>query len=483
MRRDPDMSASAPPVATTATHRRVPFEHPHAVRVITTVLLGTFAVLLVVNVPALKRAVIEHWGGLLFWVALAVIVNMFPVRAIGPQLALDMPILMAVALLYLPPVAGATAFVAALDVREFKGEVSLGRALFNRSQVAMSVVVASVVFRATGGDLSQWPHAVLAAGAALAMSYVTNVVLVSTYTSLRQGRPWLGSVRGLTIGRSGRFLAVYLGSGALSLVLARLFAEIGPWPVVLLVAPILIARQTLVRERELERIAKVLHDRERLLERLSDSIVEERRDERLRLAADLHDDLLQTLTHTWMFSTLLKKEFESREEASPDLERVTEGSKASLDTLRQIVRSLQASAVGRDGLVPSLDALVRDLRLASGMNIRFGPPRDGDIPPDLQLAVYQLARESLLNAVRHSRADTVEVSLSVGDGVATMEVTDDGEGFDPLTVDASEHFGIGLMRERARMAGGTLEVSTSSGTGTSVRARLPIGEPTSIGKG
>ncbi|HEX2030930.1 MAG TPA: sensor histidine kinase, partial [Actinomycetota bacterium] len=449
---------------------------PYAVRGIRLLLLGTLGGFLLLHAPELQRTLVEDWRALLFWVALAVIVNMFPVPAIGGQLALDMPILMAVAFLYQPPVAAALAFIAALDVREFKGEVSVGRALFNRSQVALSVLVASLIFGATDGDVHRWPYAVAAAGAALMGSYVTNVALVSTYTSLRQGTSWLRSMQGLTIGRSGRFLAVYLGSGAISLVVARLFIDIGPWPVALLIAPILIARQTLVRERELEKLANALRDRERLLERLSDRIVDERRDERLRLAADLHDDLLQTLTHTWMFSTLLPKEFGANSKSKQDLEHVVEGSKASLETLRNIIRSLQASAVGRDGLVPSLDALVRDLRLTSGMNVRFRPPPGPEIPSNLQLVVYQLAREALLNAVRHSRAGKIEVSLSVERGLTAMEVSDDGEGFDPAAIDASEHFGIGLMRERARMAGGTLEIASLKGQGTIVRTRLPISE-------
>jgi signal transduction histidine kinase len=92
------------------------------------------------------------------------------------------------------------------------------------------------------------------------------------------------------------------------------------------------------------------------------------------------------------------------------------------------------------------------------------------------LLAYQLAREAISNAAQHSNATTIVVALDQEEDSIRLRITDNGRGFNPLTVDSSRHFGLQLMRERAELAGGVLLVDSRPGEGTTVLARLPIEE-------
>jgi signal transduction histidine kinase len=88
-----------------------------------------------------------------------------------------------------------------------------------------------------------------------------------------------------------------------------------------------------------------------------------------------------------------------------------------------------------------------------------------------ELAIYQIAKEALANALRHSQARNIDVSLTQEDAI-TVSVADDGVGFDPLVARAS-HYGLQIMRDRAKTIGGTLFVDSLPGGGCRVTLSLP----------
>jgi signal transduction histidine kinase len=93
--------------------------------------------------------------------------------------------------------------------------------------------------------------------------------------------------------------------------------------------------------------------------------------------------------------------------------------------------------------------------------------------PLIQLLAYQVAREALRNALRHSKASEVIIAVVEQDGDLRVTVEDDGIGFDPQSVDQKTHFGLALMRERIEIAGGVIYVDSRIGDGTRIIARLP----------
>jgi signal transduction histidine kinase len=417
------------------------------------------------------------WKSLLLWVILIVLVNLFPVWLGDITFTLDMPLLLALALLYPPVVATFTALVGSLDIRELRGGVAPFRAVFNRAQVALGVLAAAWVFRSISSGLEPWTIAVFATLVAIAVSYLVNVFLVSTYTHLRQHIPIWGVVQSLTRGRLVEFAATYAGYCGLAIVLAYLFRDVGGWSVVLFLIPTIVAQQMLVRGQRLQAATEQLKGRERLLERSFERIVDERRDERVRIAGELHDEVLGTLTKILMQAKGAKRlRYESRAQDA-ELGEVVAEAERSVSSLRDIISDLQKSPLGRGGLLRTLRGLIQDLRLDWNARIHFRSQVATNLQPETQVLAYQVAREALMNALKHSEASQIWVNLSEVNGELVLDVIDNGTGFEQSEVDTSLHFGLGLMKERIRLASGTLSLESTLGRGTHIRAKLPVGPP------
>src|SRR5919106_700140 len=216
--------------------------------------------------------------------------------------------ILAAAALYAPAVVAAMALVSEVDVREVGRRVSIPRAIYNRTQITISAFAASTVFHAVGGLEQEWPMALAAMGLAWGTFYILNAAFVTSVVSIREGRPLREVIHYLPLGRPAEYLLTYLGYGIFALVLARLFLEVGPWAVVLFLGPLFVAHGALVRAERLQALTKHLQGRERLLELLSQRMTEERRDERLRIASDLHDEVLQDVTRIWMQSRFAREQ-------------------------------------------------------------------------------------------------------------------------------------------------------------------------------
>jgi signal transduction histidine kinase len=415
-------------------------------------------------------------GELVLWTGLLLTMNLVPFNDEQRSFSLDTPILVTIALLYPPGVAAAIAFVGSMDLREIQRRVSLPRAIFNRTQIALGVLSASFGYRIVAGEeLDPWTWATLGTAVALVSFHLVNVVTVGIHTALRTHGNLHDAFAVLTVGPFRPFLATYFGYGVLGLVLAHLAVKVGLWSVALFLIPLFVARQMLVRGVALVRLTDELRRRERLLERLFDRIVEERRDERLRIATGLHDEVLQSLIRVQQVASFVRNELTDRQLPSQDADELVALTRQTIDDLRDVLQDLQRSPVGRGGLVPSLRALAGDLQIDWRTRVIIRADRNLDIPPEPQIVAYQIAREALINALKHAGASSVEVRVHRFDGELGVAIQDNGRGFDPGLVYESEGFGLGLMRARAQLAGGEFEVKSSQGTGTTISIRLPIG--------
>jgi two-component system, NarL family, sensor histidine kinase DegS len=474
-----------PSATTTALSARLPSREPSQVVILATLgVIGTAAILLP-NVPQLVDAVASRGPELLLWSMLIIVVNLFfHFENQSLQFTLDVPLVLAASALYAPAVVAALALVSEVDVREVGRRVSIARAIFNRTQITISAFAASSVFHAVGGLNEEWPVALGAMGLAFATFYVLNATFVLMLVSMREGGRLHEHVHALALGRPIEYLLTYLGYGIFALVLARLFREVGPWSVVLFLAPLFVAHGALVRAERLQIVTGALRERERLLELLSQRMAEERRDERLRIASDLHDEVLQDVTRIWMQSRFARAQCTETGPLSNDLDQLVSDSEGALASLRIVVSDLKRSPLGRGGLVQTTEQLVRDLRLDWGRRIEFRPPEYdlSGVSADLQLVAYQVVREGLINALKHSGAGAIEVSLAKTDSDLIVIVKDDGVGFDPDSVDRSSHFGLGLVRERVRMVGGQLGILSGKDSGSELRVSLPAQGPSRPGQ-
>jgi signal transduction histidine kinase len=400
----------------------------------------------------------------------------------GQALGLDMPVLLSVGYLFGPVVAGATAFVAYVDARELRGEIPLVRALFNRAQTSLSVMAATAVFGVvvSGGD--GWPIAVVAAFLAVGTDCLVNYGTVVAVLCLHERiTPWEGLSR-LYFGFLPEFALTYASFGLLSLMLAEIYKSVGAWSLAVFVIPVLLARQAFAGHKRLASAARRLDTQAEALRDVAASVADERREERLSLAAGLHDEVLPPLFKVHLMGQVLRQDLASGrllalEEDLPALLGATENAS---DSMRELIRSLRKSPLGTGGLPDTLRLLVRYLERESTARISLSCERIGGTPL-IQLLAYQVAREAIRNALRHARASKITVHVVDMEGNLRITVEDDGIGFEPDSVDQQVHFGLALMRERIEIAGGVLFVDSRLGGGTRIIARLPSNHEQSKG--
>ena len=413
---------------------------------------------------------------LFLWAITIAAVEVLPVPAWhGLQVSVGFPLLMVVAFVYAPPAAAITAFAGASDPREFKGEVSLLRAMFNRSQVALSVLAASAVFHGLA-DLdksSTWilvPTALLAA----VVDYVINSGVVTLAVSLNTGMSPTRVIRDLRVGRLSEFLVSYLGLAFFGLFLAKFYRTLGFWTVPVFVIPLLLARQMFFRSKALEEAHRELQDREQLLRALSNRMAEERQDERLQIAAFLHDDLAQHLFRLSIQVDVARRHLAAGklDETELSLEEIKETKNRTSDRIRALIRDLHHSPLGRAGLAEALHSFIAET--ARDSDVRVHTDIDElPLPPPIALLLYHIAREGVMNALKHAQAQNVWVTVKPVDDEVKLVLRDDGIGFDTADSAPEGHYGLTMMRERALVAGGTIEMRSAPGQGTTITVQIP----------
>lgn len=441
------------------------------------VIIPTFALGLIL--VARDPEAFKHWPELIFWAVLIGLVELLPVPAWrGLTISVGFPLLMVVAFLYDPAAAGAVAFVGASDPREFRGEVSFLRALFNRCQVALSVLAASAVFhgltdfnRDTDAD-SDLLLLVAAATASL-VDYVVNSGLVTIFVSLRTGVPVRQVMRELRIGRLSEFLISYLGLGLVGLSLAVLF-KMSYWSVPAILAPLLFARQVFFRTLALQEAHKELQEREQVLRQLSNAMAEERADERLQIAGYLHDDLAQVLFRLSIQVDVARKLLEKGQidNVGEQLEKIRESKQETSDRIRALIRDLHRSPLGAKGLAEALESFTDEVGRDS--SIRFHRDvEDIQLPAAVALLVYHIAREGVMNALKHAQPRDVWIAVREEGEDIVLSLRDNGVGFDTTAPGPEGHFGMAMMRERAQVGGGRFDVESAPGEGATITVRFP----------
>jgi signal transduction histidine kinase len=226
----------------------------------------------------------------------------------------------------------------------------------------------------------------------------------------------------------------------------------------------------------LEQMRKALAQDE-LLGRLLRKVIAAQEEERKRLARELHDETLQQLTALGMQLDLIGG---SQKPAEPP-GRLAEARNLvgqMVDDLHRVIYDLRPSILDDLGLLPAIHWYAE--RLSSrGVAVQFEfPEAPLDLTPEARIAVYRVVQEALSNVERHAHAETVLVACNVSPTELSIEIEDDGIGFDPEEMRQPRESGQGLgllgMRERLALLGGTCSVESHVGQGTRVVIRLPL---------
>jgi len=409
------------------------------------------------------------------WLALVLLASVLPVgeKQGSPYLVLDLPILLACSFVLGPASAGLVALVAATSQQELRGRTSISRAVWNHSQIALSVIAAGLVFSGLGGDPKDWPAVLVIAELALIADAAINYFLVALIYALGSGREIRRVLRTLFIGTPRFFAVFYLGLGLVAAMMAALYAHIGAPALLVFLIPVALATETLRQTLYASGVRRDLAVRREALRCVDERIAEERADERGRIAEALHDDVLQRIFDVTIRAHVIRECYRTGrllelEEAVPE---IVTASERVAEELRDVIHGLRHSEVGHAGLLGSLALLSGHLRDRSGITFVDDLEPSVQVRPEVELVIYQIAREAMINATNHSRADTIWLSLQRAGGQVELRVLDNGIGFNP-THRVDRHFGLELMNERAANVGGQVTVESSPGSGTLVFGRF-----------
>ena len=215
----------------------------------------------------------------------------------------------------------------------------------------------------------------------------------------------------------------------------------------------------------------------RLYERVQQLAVEE---ERQRIAREMHDGLAQVLGYVNVQVGAVRRlvELGRNADATGELERLEEAARDAYADIREGILSLRVITQKGAGLLSALGTYLRDFSEQSGIKVDLVVEHEGrevTVPPDLEVQLIRIVQEALSNVRKHSKATGAEVRFGADPSQFTVAVRDNGSGFRPdrLGATGGPRFGLQIMRERAESLGGTLEIGTAPGTGTTVTVRVP----------
>ena len=413
------------------------------------------------------------------WALIIAVADSMPIRFWGPAtLTMSLPVALAVGMLFDPLPAALVTLVASFDPRELRGEVSFARAVFNRCQIALAILTASAVFHGLGGTAGDWPGMLLPAMGSLLTDFVVNTGFVVTAASLTFAVRPDQVLRRVLDESPIQYLFGYAVLGLFAILLATVSVTAGVWGAIAFLAPLALARLTFLQAERLVESSRRLDEKNQALLKTLERISDERRDERMIMAGEIHDEVLPPLFKVHLMGQVLRQDLDAGRllDLDDDLPELVSATQAAQGAIRSVVGSIRRSPIGPAGLLDSVRLLADQLETAGSPRIHL-TLSDVDACQLSQVLAYQVAREAMTNAARYSSARSIEVSVLQESETIRLTVEDDGVGFDPTKVDRAAHFGLQLISERVESVQGAVAVESTEGTGTRVVASLPTQIP------
>ena len=219
-------------------------------------------------------------------------------------------------------------------------------------------------------------------------------------------------------------------------------------------------------------------------ELVSAAEMEARRAERHRVAAELHDSVVQQVFSIKMRAEALRLGIKRDGEVSPDIlsghaEALATSARLALDDLRALILEMRPGGLAEQGLIGSVAAFVESLAARTGIAMTFHSELEFvALPSGMEDDVYRIVQEALNNVVKHAEATAVTVDIAVhdsGSGVLVVDIEDDGIGLKRPPQTAGS-LGMLSMRERAQRWGGSVFLRSTSGRGCHLRVTISLPE-------
>jgi signal transduction histidine kinase len=193
-------------------------------------------------------------------------------------------------------------------------------------------------------------------------------------------------------------------------------------------------------------------------------------EERNRLARDLHDAVSQTLFSASLISEVLPRLWQRDEkEGRKRLEEVRQLTRGALAEMRTLLLELRPDSLVEAEIDYLLNQLGESITGRSRVPVTVAVTGRCTVPVEVKVALYRIAQEALNNVAKHAGAKAAKVKLLCRAGRVTLQVSDDGKGFNTRGIPPNS-LGLNIMRERAREIGASLSVGSKAGEGTTIKA-------------
>lgn len=283
----------------------------------------------------------------------------------------------------------------------------------------------------------------------------------------------IGASSGLSLMTSFLMLGISRGSGPFAAHLPvqnQLFVQLflGLTSLPILFVAILIEERHAVERRLQESQTELNRNYERIRD-LAGRLMRVQEEERKRIARELHDDISQQIASLIIgldgLAGMLPDGMAPERSRLNDL---TSTAKDMAESVRELSHQLHSVTLQHLGIARGLEGLCRTFAQQHHVEVNLESEELQDLPDDVSLCLYRVVQEALNNAVKHGNAKHVVVRLKRSKNQLSLEIRDSGSGFNPAA--ASEGLGLVSMRERMRMVGGTLVLTSSRGKGTIIKA-------------
>ena len=206
-----------------------------------------------------------------------------------------------------------------------------------------------------------------------------------------------------------------------------------------------------------------------------------RQEERARLARDLHDAVKQQLFVIQTAGATAQARFDTDAAgARAAVDQIRSAAREAMTEMEAMLDQLQSAPISNDGLVAFLRKQCEAIGFRTGASVSFTAsplPDERALDPGARQAIARVAQEALSNVARHARARNVTVSLGLDEGSVVLTIKDDGTGFTAANPPQQAGMGMANLAARASEVGGSLDVSSVPGGGTTVRFGVPRSEP------
>jgi len=227
---------------------------------------------------------------------------------------------------------------------------------------------------------------------------------------------------------------------------------------------------------------RTLHQRQALLERhegeisaLNERLMKAQEEERIRIAGELHDGVLQKITSIALELATATIELPADSEPKAEVRAVEKKLIEVGAEIRQLSHELHPAMLSEKGLPDALSAYCEEFSHTRGVPIDYQADESvEELSPGAALCIYRIAQEALGNVAKHAQAKQVQVRLTRSDGRVCLSVSDDGVGFNADGSGKSGGLGLINMRERVRQLNGAFEFESEPGHGTTVKAEVPF---------